>query len=75
MKTIDNALNLARLKENDINYIVLIGGSTRIPYIRNMLEKKFRNSKLNYSINPDEAVSIGAAIQGAIITRKKWYEN
>jgi L1 cell adhesion molecule like protein len=36
-----------------------------------MLEKKFRNSKLNYSINPDEAVSIGAAIQGAIITQKQ----
>ena len=56
LKTIDNALKLAKLKENDINYIVLIGGSTRIPYIRNMLEKKFRKSKLNYNINPDEAV-------------------
>jgi L1 cell adhesion molecule like protein len=71
LKTIDNALKLAKLKENDINFIVMIGGSTRIPYIRNMLEKKFRNSKLNYSINPDEAVSIGAAIQGAILTHKK----
>ena len=71
LKTIDNALKLAKLKENDINFIVMIGGSTRIPYIRNMLEKKFRKSKLNYNINPDEAVSIGAAIQGAILTHKK----
>ena len=70
LKTIDNALNLAKLKVNDINYIVLIGGSTRIPYIRNMLEEKFKNSKICSNINPDEAVSIGAAIQGAIITQQ-----
>ncbi len=67
---IDNALNLAKLKEKDINYIVLIGGSTKIPYIRNMLKNKFKDSKLYYNINPDEAVSIGAAIQGAILTQK-----
>ena len=69
--TVDNALKLANLKENDINEVVLIGGSTRIPYIKNMLKNKFKNSKLCYTINPDETVSIGAAIQGAIIARKK----
>ena len=69
--TVDNALKLAKLKENDINEVVLIGGSTRIPYIRNMLKNKFKNSRLCFDINPDEAVSIGAAIYGAIITQKK----
>ena len=68
--TVDNALKLAKLKENDINEVVLIGGSTRIPYIRNMLQNKFKNSRLCFNINPDETVSIGAAIQGAIITQK-----
>ena len=71
MTTVDNALNLAELKEDDINYLVLIGGSTRIPYIKNMLKNKFKNSELCSSINPDEAVSIGAAIQGAILTQSK----
>ncbi len=71
MTTADNALKLAKLKEDDINYLVLIGGSTRIPYIKNMLKNKFKNSELCSSINPDEAVSIGAAIQGAILTQSK----
>jgi molecular chaperone DnaK (HSP70) len=71
LEVVDNALEIAKLKENDINEVVLIGGSTRIPYVREMLRNKFKNSKLCYDINPDEAVSIGAAIQGAIIIQKK----
>ena len=71
LEVVDNALEIAKLKENDINEVVLIGGSTRIPYVRDMLRNKFKNSKLCYDINPDEAVSIGAAIQGAIIIQKK----
>ena len=72
LETIDKALELARKKEKniEIGFVVLIGGSTRIPYIRNMLKNKFKNSKLCFNINPDEAVSIGAAIQGAIMTQK-----
>ena len=68
---VDNALELAGLKEKDINEVVLIGGSTRIPYVREMLKRKFRSSKICCDINPDEAVSIGAAIQGAIIVQNK----
>ena len=75
MNKVDNTLKLAKLKENDIGYLILIGGSTRIPYIKNMLKNKFKNSKLCFSINPDEAVSIGAAIQGANITRKNNINN
>ena len=69
---VENALNLAKLKENDISEVVLIGGSTKIPYIRDMLKKKFKNNKLCFNINPDEAVSIGAAIQGAILEHKNY---
>ena len=72
LQTVDNALKLKKLTENDINEVVLIGGSTRIPYIRNMLKNKFKNSKLCFNINPDETVSIGAAIQAAIITQKNY---
>ena len=55
-------------KINDINEIVLVGGSTRIPKLQSMISEYFNNKQLNKSINPDEAVCYGAAIQGAILT-------
>ena len=63
---IDNALCDAKLKETDIHDVVLIGGSTRIPKIREMLTEKFGN-KLHSDINPDEAVAYGATVKGAIL--------
>ena len=64
---IDNALKDAKLEKNNINEIVMIGGSTRIPYIRELVKNYFNGKQLLYSVNPDEAVSNGAAIQGAIL--------
>ena len=55
-------------KINDISEIVLVGGSTRIPKLQSMISEYFNNKQLNKSINPDEAVCYGAAIQGAILT-------
>lgn len=55
-------------KISDINEIVLVGGSTRIPKLQVMISEFFNNKVLNKSINPDEAVCVGAAIQGAILT-------
>ena len=55
-------------KIQDINEIVLVGGSTRIPKLQTMISEYFNNKQLNKSINPDEAVCFGAAIQGAILT-------
>ena len=55
-------------KINEINEIVLVGGSTRIPKLQSMISEYFNNKQLNKSINPDEAVCYGAAIQGAILT-------
>jgi heat shock 70kDa protein 1/2/6/8 len=55
-------------KISDINEIVLVGGSTRIPKLQTMISEFFNNKQLNKSINPDEAVCVGAAIQGAILT-------
>ncbi len=48
--------------------VVLVGGSTRIPKIQSLLQDFFNGKELNKSINPDEAVAYGAAVQAAILT-------
>jgi molecular chaperone DnaK len=61
------ALKNAKLTPNDIDEVILVGGSTRIPSIQDAVEK-FINKKANKSVNPDEVVALGAAIQGAVLT-------
>ncbi|GIV27328.1 MAG: chaperone protein DnaK [Bacteroidia bacterium] len=61
------ALEKAGLKPSDIDEVILVGGSTRIPAIQAAVEKFFGKAP-NKSVNPDEAVAIGAAIQGAVLT-------
>ncbi|KAG7360155.1 chaperone protein DnaK [Nitzschia inconspicua] len=56
------------LSKNDVDQIILVGGSTRIPKIQTMLSEFFGGKKLNKSINPDEAVAYGAAVQGGILS-------
>ena len=63
---VEKALNDARLDKSDINEVVLVGGSTRIPAIQNLVES-LTNKKPNQSVNPDEVVAIGAAIQAGIL--------
>ncbi len=67
IKCAKNALDKAQMKSTQIDEIILVGGSTRIPSIQDALEKMF-NKKPNKSVNPDEVVAIGAAIQGAVLT-------
>ncbi len=62
----ENALRDSGLTYNDISTILMIGGSTRMPAVQEMV-KQFTGKQINLSVNPDEAVSIGAAIQGAVI--------
>ena len=62
---IDEALKAAKLKEKDIDTVLLVGGSSRIPAVRELVEKKFKG-KIISGINPDEAVAMGAAIQAGI---------
>jgi len=57
----------AKLDKKQINEVVLVGGSTRIPKVQHMLQEFFNGKELNKSINPDEAVAYGAAVQGAIL--------
>jgi molecular chaperone DnaK len=57
-----NALKNAKLSPSDIDEVILVGGSTRIPSIQDAVEK-FIGKKANKSVNPDEVVALGAAIQ------------
>lgn len=61
-----SALKSANMEIKDIDEVILVGGSTRIPMIQEAVEKLF-NKKANKSVNPDEVVAIGAAIQGAVL--------
>jgi len=63
---VEKALTDARLEKSDINEIVLVGGSTRIPAIQSLVET-LTGKKPNQSVNPDEVVAIGAAIQAGIL--------
>lgn len=62
-----SALKNAGLSPNDINEVILVGGSTRIPAIQSAVEKFFGKAP-NKSVNPDEVVALGAAIQGGVLT-------
>ncbi|XP_055374567.1 major heat shock 70 kDa protein Ba-like isoform X2 [Condylostylus longicornis] len=68
---VEKALNDAKMDKSQIHDIVLVGGSTRIPKVQNLLQQFFNGKSLNLSINPDEAVAYGAAIQAAILTGSK----
>jgi len=66
MMIVKRALENAGFKVSDINEVILVGGQTRMPYIQESV-KKFFNKEPNRSVNPDEVVAIGAAIQGGIL--------
>ena len=63
----ENALKAAGMSKSDIDEVILVGGSTRIPAIQEVVEKFFGKAP-SKGVNPDEVVAIGAAIQGAILT-------
>ncbi len=67
LKPCEAALKDAGLSTSQIDEIILVGGSTRIPKVGEIVEKFF-GKKLNRSVNPDEVVAIGAAIQGAVLS-------
>merc|ERR1712209_386648 len=68
MTPVESALRDAKMGKDEIHEIVLVGGSTRIPKIQKLLSDFFNGKTLNKSINPDEAVAYGAAVQGAILS-------
>lgn len=62
---VNEALEDANITDAEIDIVLLVGGSSRIPYVRNMLEKRFKG-KIARGVNPDEAVALGASVQAAI---------
>jgi len=68
LEPVETALRDAKLDKGKIDEVVLVGGSTRIPKIQKLLSDFFNGKDLNKSINPDEAVAYGAAVQAAVLT-------
>ena len=68
MDPIEKVMLDAKLSKGEIHEIVMVGGTTRIPKFQNMISNYFNGKELNKSINPDEAVAYGAAIQAAILS-------
>ena len=67
MEPVEKAIRDAKMDKTQIQDIVLVGGSTRIPKVQKLLQDFFNGKELNKSINPDEAVAYGAAVQAAIL--------
>ncbi|CAH9124910.1 unnamed protein product [Cuscuta epithymum] len=68
MGPVKKAMEDARLEKNQIHEIVLVGGSTRIPKVQQLLKEYFNGKEPNKGVNPDEAVAYGAAVQGGILS-------
>lgn len=68
LKPVEQVLKDAKVKKSEIDDIVLIGGSTRIPKVQSLIEEYFGGKQASKGINPDEAVAFGAAVQGGILT-------
>jgi L1 cell adhesion molecule like protein len=65
---VEKVLRDSKMEKRTVQDIVLVGGSTRIPKVQQLLQEFFNGKELNKSINPDEAVAYGAAVQGAILS-------
>lgn len=65
---VENALRDAKMAPEKIDEVVLVGGSTRVPKVQEFVKKLFKGKEPHRGVNPDEVVSIGAAVQGAIIS-------
>jgi len=67
MKPVRQALEDAKMSPNDIQEVVMVGGSTRIPKVQSLVRTFFGEKELHKGVNPDEVVAVGAAIQGAVL--------
>ncbi|SCU93220.1 LAFA_0F15280g1_1 [Lachancea sp. 'fantastica'] len=75
LEPVEQVLKDAKISKSQIDEVVLVGGSTRIPKVQKLLSDFFEGKQLEKSINPDEAVAYGAAVQGAILTGQSTSED
>jgi len=71
LEPVEQVIRDAKMDKSKINEVILVGGSTRIPKVQQLLSEFFGGKDLNRSINPDEAVAYGAAVQAAILKAEK----
>ena len=71
LEPVKRVLEDAKLQKHEVDEIVLVGGSTRIPKVQQLLKDFFNGKELNRGINPDEAVAYGAAVQAGILSKDK----
>jgi heat shock protein 5 len=69
LEPVKRVLSDSNMEKTDIDEVILVGGSTRIPKVQELLQKFFDGKELNKGVNPDEAVAEGAAIQAAVLAR------
>lgn len=74
LKPVEQVLKDAKVKKSEIDDIVLVGGSTRIPKVVELIEEYFGGKKASKGINPDEAVAFGAAVQGGVLSGEEGTE-
>ena len=72
---VEKVIKDSKISKSNIEEVILVGGSTRIPKVQNQLSEFFNGKSLNRSINPDEAVAYGAAVQAALLTGVKDSKN
>ncbi|MBW0472167.1 hypothetical protein O181_011882 [Austropuccinia psidii MF-1] len=75
MRPVEQVLKDANVKKEDIDDVVLVGGSTRIPKVQELLKEYFNGKEPSKGINPDEAVAFGAAVQGGILAGEEGNED
>ena len=71
LKPVEQVLKDSQMSKSDVNEVILVGGSTRIPKVQELLSSFFNGKQLNKSINPDESVAYGAAVQASILSGEK----
>lgn len=69
LEPVERVLKDSGKSKSDVDEVVMVGGSTRIPKVQKIVSEYFNNKKLNLGINPDEAVAYGAAVQAALLTK------
>ncbi|KAG0131872.1 heat shock protein 70 family [Tuber indicum] len=75
LKPVEQVLKDAKVKKSEVDDIVLVGGSTRIPKVQALLEEFFGGKQASKGINPDEAVAYGAAVQGGVLSGEEGTED
>ncbi|KAI6784340.1 heat shock 70kDa protein 5 [Emericellopsis cladophorae] len=74
LKPVEDVLKQGNVKKSEIDDIVLVGGSTRIPKVQSLIEEYFNGKKASKGINPDEAVAFGAAVQAGVLSGEEGTE-